>query len=422
MAKSLCPISERVPLIRRALGPRPAVLVACLVSLLWCSSAPAQSLRTPIDSSAPERARVRLGPFGITPSVGLTNLGLDTNVFNQADNPARDFTATLLPQLDAWFRAGRSRSHLIGRTELVYFQTYSSERSVNGGLEAKFEVPGNHLTPWAAAGYSASRQRLGYEIDLRSRRRRLDVSAGIEGRIASKTRLVFYLSRVDYRFDADDFFLGSGLAETLTRKSEQIGLDYRQSLTALSTLVISSSGGRDHFLYSPDRNADSARIEAGFDLDERALVSGRVRFGYRRFNGLHDLPDYSGLVASFTTGATLYGRVRVTLEGQRDIEYSVDRTYPYYVLTGGVLSFVPRLTQKWDTRFRVGFQRLAYRAADTQSAGRLDTTGLVGAGVGYHFVGAMRIGIDLDRQSRSSPVLSRDYSGLRLGTSVTYGR
>jgi hypothetical protein len=48
----------------------------------------------------PETAPVRLGPFGITPALVLRDLGRDTNVFNERDNPKSDFTLTVVPRLE----------------------------------------------------------------------------------------------------------------------------------------------------------------------------------------------------------------------------------------------------------------------------------------------------------------------------------
>src|SRR5712692_354187 len=39
-------------------------------------------------------ARIHLGPLGLNPSMGLANVGVDNNVFNETTNPKRDFTFT----------------------------------------------------------------------------------------------------------------------------------------------------------------------------------------------------------------------------------------------------------------------------------------------------------------------------------------
>jgi len=73
---------------------------------------------------------------------------------------------------------------------------------------------------------------------------------------------------------------------------------------------------------------------------------------------------------------------------------------------------------------RAGAQLLDYRdRADALPAisNRVDHVHSYGGGVGYHFGKDTRIGFNIDQQNRSSAVSGRQYSGLRFGTSVTYG-
>ena len=70
----------------------------------------------------PAEARMHLGPLALTPRFPVRNLGVDTNVFNSANLPTRDFTATFGPGVDTWLRIGRAR--LSGETlvEWTYFR------------------------------------------------------------------------------------------------------------------------------------------------------------------------------------------------------------------------------------------------------------------------------------------------------------
>jgi hypothetical protein len=371
-----------------------------------------------------EDARVHLGPVALTPSIGLTNLGIDSNVFNEVDDPKRDVTFTVAPQLGAWVRAGRTRTEITARADLVYFHHYASERSLDGDVEGRFAVPGNRVTPWIGGGYRSGRQRVGYEIDLRSRRVTSDVDAGVEVRVGGKTRIGVSATRQRTRYDGDAFFLGSSLETTLNRRTDTYGLEYRQSWTVLTTFVAQAETIRERFEFSPVRNSNSLRIQAGLDLEPRALINGRVRVGYRQFDGVAaGLPNYSGLVAAFMTGATIGGRTRLELSGERDVIYSIEQRYPYYVLTGATLSVTPRLTRSWDVQGRVGLQRLAYQPfALDELLDRVDRHRLFGGGVGYFLGRDVRIGFNVDRQRRRSPIQQRDYEGYRVGVSVTYGR
>src|SRR5213595_794479 len=44
--------------------------------------------------------KVHAGPFYLDPAILLKELGVDTNVFNEAQEPRQDFTFTITPQAD----------------------------------------------------------------------------------------------------------------------------------------------------------------------------------------------------------------------------------------------------------------------------------------------------------------------------------
>jgi len=369
---------------------------------------------------------MRLGPVGVTPSVSLTRLGVDTNVFNEFDDPKRDFTVTLTPRVDAWSRVGRSRVHVTGRSDLVYFDRYASERSVDSAIAGRAEFGGARIAPWLAASYETGRQRIGYEVDLRFRRQIGEVTGGVETRFGARSRIGVSLRRATYQHDPDAIFESRNLREVLNRRSEGVGAQFRYALTPYTTFAVEAQAGRDRFEFAAARDTRSYRVDTGFDLDPSALISGRGRIGYRQLEGVgSDVPAYSGLVASVAAGATVGGRTRLDVTTERDVTYSWEPDYPYYVQTGVLVTATPRLTDRWDVQGRIGRYRMAYRpvrGSETLLADRVDSYGLYGTGLGYHFGRDLRIGFNVDRERRTSPVQRRFYEGYRAGFSVTYGR
>ena len=78
-------------------------------------SPPRCSSRRPVLAQTPApdpdaEANIRFGPLSLKSTIALTNLGVDTNVFNQADadQPQSDFTMTFSPTTDVWLRMGRT--------------------------------------------------------------------------------------------------------------------------------------------------------------------------------------------------------------------------------------------------------------------------------------------------------------------------
>lgn len=371
-----------------------------------------------------ENARLRVGPFGITPGVRLTNIGVDSNVFNSADNPKSDFTMTLTPDVRVGIKPLRARVAFSSELGLEYFHTFADQRSLQGGVNGRAEVPFGRVTPWFAASYSSTKRRTGFDLDLRARWVSRAISVGAEGRVRGKLDAGVAFERRVYAYDPNQL-PGLNLALVLDRREEAATVYLRHRLTPLTTVVLQGAAGRDRFELSPGKNSHSARAELGVDLSPFALISGNARIGVRRFDGVGgDLLSYRGVVGSATARYTLLGRTQFEFVGQRDISYSFDVQYPYYVIGSSQVTVTPRLSQRWDVQGRFGRQRLAYKevVGALVPQNRVDHVRQIGVGGGYHLNGVTRFGVYLDHERRTSVISSRSYAGFRVGTSVTYAQ
>src|SRR5215470_3249089 len=182
--------------------------------LLLCLPAGALAQTEP-----PSNVRMHLGPFFVNPTIALTNAGVDTNVFNQAtqDSPKEDYTATLSPATEAWLRIGRSWLNATLREDLVYYQKYASERSVNSYYKASWQIPFNRLSFIPTASFLDTRERPGFEVDARAQRTEIGYGGSIEIRALSRTFFVAHANRQSIDFAADAVFLGANLHDELTR-------------------------------------------------------------------------------------------------------------------------------------------------------------------------------------------------------------
>jgi hypothetical protein len=365
-------------------------------------------------------ARIRLGPLGVTPSLSITNLGVDSNVFREEVNPRQDVTATVSPAALAWVRAGRSVLSIETRADMAYFERYATERSVDYAADGRYEIRANRLTPWVGARYATGRQRVGYEIDARSQRTDREARAGLQVQLGGKTAIDLSGRRTDYSYDADARFLGTSLHEVLNRRSESAAISLSQRVTPITTAFAIAESTRDRFALAEARNADSVRVLGGLNLAPLALVSGTVRAGYRSFVPRDGAP-FKGLVGSAHIAYTLVGRTRFDLLAERDLNYSFELASPHYVLTGGDLTVTPRLSTHWDVQARGGRHQLVYRDAAGAST-RTDQHMVYGAGLGYRVGSYLRLGANIDRERRTSDAQSREYEGYKMGVSMTYGR
>jgi len=368
---------------------------------------------------------MRIGPLALTPSIAVTDVGIDSNVFNEWDNPKSDFTTTIRTQADAWLRLGRTRLSGRGTLWYQYFGQYASERALNTDDMLRFDLPLTRFTPWVSGSYLDVRDRPGYEIDARARRNERAPSAGIDFHLSRKTIIGVSAKQTTIRYASDEVYLGTQLSTAFNRDVTTIGGSVRYRLTPLTTIVFQAENETQRFQYSKVRDANGLRLLPGVEFNPFALVSGRAYVGYRRLDFVSPvMPDFTGLVASIDLSYTLLGATRFAVGASRDVQYSFEARVPYYVLTGGVASISQHLFGNWDVTARAGTQRLAYQSLGSTlppGSNWTDTVNQFGGGIGYRLGRDLRVGLNVDQYRRRSVFYQREYKSLRIGTSVTYG-
>jgi hypothetical protein len=376
------------------------------------------------ETAPPEEGRFRLGPLRFTPSIALSNLGIDDNVFNEDLDPKQDTTAAVGPAVKLWMHVGRSRMSGQVSGQYLYFHRYQNQRTWNTTDDVKWEFPLGRVTPFIGGSYANTKERAGFEIDSRAHQRIDALRLGTSVRLSGVTSVVLTGTRSTTAYDEGETFLGVDLASALNRTSQSEELQLRVQLTPLTTLVLGAEALQDRFRFDAIRNANSIRVLPGFELRPSALISGKVFVGYRRFEALNAaVPDYSGPVAS--VDATCVARAtRLGVRVSRDLNYSFEPTEPYYALTDLGLTVTERVTRTWDLVARGGRQMLDYKQLTSVKTGnaRTDIIRQYGGGLGYRVGHTLRLGFDAIYFHRhSSQLAQRDFKGLRYGASVSYG-
>lgn len=395
------------------------VIALALVCLGGAVRAHAQEASDPFTAM-----RFQFGPVGFSPTLQLSNLGTDDNVFNEAADPKKDTTAAIGPNVDIVLRAGRSR--LVGKTggQYLYFQTYDNQRAWNTNVEGTWRFPMVRLVPFIMGKRSNTKDRPGFEIDSRARLDSRAVGFGTDIVASSKTTFVLTGTRDWAKYDENQTFLGVDLGQRLNRHSDTEQLDARFKLTPLTTLVVRAKATQDRFDGDSVRNTDSYAVMPGFELQPQALISGEVFVGVRRFTTLNSaLPDYSGVVASVRAKYAV-AATRLAVNVSRDVAYSYEQEQPFYLLTDVGGEVTQRITHIWDVVARGARQRLAYKNLVTlpNLPERVDRPWYAGAGVGYRVGETLRLGFDVNYYRRTMGLANaRNYSGLRLGGSLSYG-
>ena len=365
---------------------------------------------------------IHIGPLGLRPTVSITNVGNDSNVFNDADHPQEDFTATVVPRLAARLRGGRLMLSYGSATDMVYFKKLTSERSINFTTDVKLDANLGRLQPYVSAGWIDTKDRMNAEIDIRVPRTQRTLAAGARILLASRTAVVVSGRRFTLNFDDGAVFRGVDLTRTLNSRSDSVDAGVQLLLTPLTTLSITTSLQRDRFDAAPERDADTLRLIPALQFDPSSLIRGSVAVGYRRFRPLGpELPDYSGLVVQAGIGYTLMGRTKFDIDVTRDVQYSYEDLEPYYLSTGGRVTLTHQLVGALDVQALAGRQTMAYRHRLVPGEARRDQAETFGGGVGYRLRETMRLGFNWESNRRLSALDARRYVRRRLFASLTYG-
>jgi hypothetical protein len=392
--------------------------------LLACpAGAGAQSPLPPDPADAP--AWLRTGPLLLTPRFELLNTGVDSNVFNEAEDPKQDFTATIRPGVEAVLRLNVVRFVYRGSLDAVYFHKYKDERALNRNGEVRAELRFARLVPYASAAGVSTNDRPNNEVDLRAQRSATTYGAGVALQVFSRTAAVFNYQYHRLVYDPSQVYAGEDLAIQFNNHRSSYDAGARIALTELTKMSITGGQEQMRFALSPGRDSDSTRVGVTFDFDPQAIISGSATVGFRDFNPLSaELEPYSGLVAQATIRYAYQDRTVATGRYVRDVDYSVEEAEPYYLLNAATLTVTQRIGGPFDLQGILGRESRSYRArAGAAPAGddASDTLTTASAGVGYRLGESTRIGFNVEFTTRDALHTNRPYDRRRIYTTLNYG-
>jgi hypothetical protein len=395
-------------------------VLSCVIAVVSASATPARA-----QTQAPEAIEtmpIHFGALGLRPSISITNVGNDSNVFNEAEHPQEDFTATVVPRLVARVRGGRMTLSYGSAADMVYFKKFTSERSVNANTDIRLDADLGRVQPYASIGWVATKERLNAEIDVRTPRSQRALAGGLRVLMASRTALLVSGRRFTLDFDEGALFKGVDLSRTLNSQADSVDASLQLLLTPLTTFSMTTSLQRDRFEAAPERDSDTLRLLPALQFDPSTLIRGSVAVGYRRFRPLTPaLPDYSGLLVQAGLGYTMLARTKFDLDLARDVQYSFEDDEPYYLSTGGRLTVTHQLVGPLDLQAFGGGQTMAYRQSGTPTDVRRDQVRSYGGGAGYRLRNNVRLGVTWETNRRQSALDDRDYVRRRIYASLIYG-
>ena len=422
------PIQEG--LCTRAMFIGKVVGVSLCAMLCMPSTSSAQRSTVPVDP--PESVPLRLGPVALAPTLAVTNLGWDSNVFYQPDAVAvGDFAATTNPRVLGWMRLGRARVRGRANLNLVYFQDHASQRSVDQDYEGRFDLVLTRVTPYVSATWVSAKQPNGFEVDERIRRHEKNVTAGVGLEMGPRTNLDLAVRRQRAEFDEQSDFQDPLVSAFDDFTSQGVSASLGHDFTPFTSLVVNVDGHEDRFDDVPERDTNSVGISSGVEFRPFAMISGHAYVGWVRIEMVNgDSPPFGGLTAEVNLTYTLLGATRFILQAQRDVEYSAVRNQNAYLLGGLTASVNHRFGETWDAGARVGRYHVTYGLFEDSSAPVVSgpqpnayaedaTQG--GGELGYRVGPRMRLAFVLYHQHRESDLgPTRGYGRTVAGMSVNY--
>jgi len=305
-------------IVKRAAGS--ILLAACL-------AVPAQAQVRVLPVSAGVDS-VEVGPFYLTPSLTIRNLGVDGNVFNSSDRPRSDRTAILNPGLEVFLPVGqRLRLVADGGLDVAYFARESDERYVDHFGSADLELELRPVTVFAGLGGGHHRRRFTIEIDQRLRRAVTSARAGARLHVGDRTAFAFEIATDTEVFNEDQGANARMTKQALDRETRSLTAELRYRLTHKTSFLATAQLQRDDFTSDPraSTRASSQRYLAGFELSPKALIGGRLLVGARIFPQSDDqaAPEYSGLALSARISRRIAWFAQVRVRAERDVSHSL---------------------------------------------------------------------------------------------------
>jgi hypothetical protein len=376
----------------------------------------------------PNNAAVRIGPVGLAPVVKLTELGIDTNVYDRSDddNPVGSFTSRMTPSVNAWLQSTRVRVLGHSQFDLYYFKSLPQLNAVDSSNAGQIDLVVNRVTLFALGSRDVARFQRNLEIDSIAARRTDAVGAGAAVRLTGKTSIELAVQHAGLAYEPNSLYLNTDLAQQLNHTSLAESLAVRYAVTPLTTFSVEATHTKARFDSALDRDSEDLQVWPSIGFSPFAIVSGHAAIGLLKRTFATGGSAFTGSNGFVDLNYVLLGRTRFTIAGSRRLEYSYLVGVRDYVSTGATVTVTQRLGDAWDVGGTFGRTRLSYRqqtVADPLAPSPVPDETVLNSevDVGYNLKHA-RVGFYASETQRGTdlPAQFRGYQRYRVGATVTY--
>ena len=397
-------------------------LVMLAATLMMATPASAQGLLdNGLPTETPEVARYYVGPFTISPTLVIRELGIDTNVFDDHENPKRDYVLSLSPTVDIFGKLGLLQAALTSSTDFTWYAKYASERSLGRVVRGRVDFLPSRLRLSVGGGLVQTRERPNMEIELRARRNQNEAWGGVGFEISPIARVYTTLHQTTLDFQDNEVYRGIVLSDVLDRRTNVIEAGLAVSVTPFTTLLVSGRRTEDRFVADSRRDSDSQSAKTEFSFARDAIIQGHVNLGYRDFHPVDPtMSRFRGVTSGAGLSFTGFWRGHMDFDASRDVSYSYDVAEGYYVGTTMVGTYTQRVIGAVDVLTQLGLGKMDYGRRDGLDD-RVDNLRTMAGGVGYNFDNGGRFGLTYEYEVRESDSFAdRRYASRRLFGSYTH--
>lgn len=401
-------------------GPRRRAALVAVAMWLFASRAAAQGavgsgpLTGSLTDVEPTSGVLRIGPLRVAPGLTIREIGHDDNVFNDAVDPKSDVVVAGTPDVSVFARLRFVQISAYAGSEMQYYHTYESERSIGYSFKGRVDLIASRLAPFVGAAHVRQRLRPNGEVDVRADTTRNELSGGLAYELSADSRVFAAVIETDVDYE-DAFEDGVSLEQSLSHTGTEYTAGLRTALTPLLSMQLRGGVTTDEFRFDPSRNGQTGSGTIAFSFDRDAVISGLASFGYEDYSPEDPLvARYRGWTANVALAYPLLEIGHFNFGLQHGIDYSFDVEEGYYVNNSVSLAYTQRLFGEWDLQVQGSKGAFDYGNREGSQT-RQDTLDSVNGNLGYNLRNRSRVSANYELTERRSPAIaSRNYVRRRI--------
>lgn len=375
-----------------------------------------------------DQAAWRIGPFHIQPSLVISNVGVDSNIYYSPTDPVKDFTLTAGPAATVYLPFGRKFVlWAYGSPRYVWYKETAKERTWNYFFNGSAQLALKNIFFSLDGIYNDARERWSTEVDIRPRRKEMGYGASALVKLAWKTS--FSLGYRTVKYDYADEVTGEGfdVRQELNRTEAYGTLSVFYQISSLNRFFVDLEYGRYDFEFAERAalsDSRSAAAYAGFEFSPLSRrLRGRVRIGYKNFDVLNpDMPDHQGLVGSAQVSLRVNEPLAFRVSYVRDVVFSLWYDNPYYLQSqpgGGASLYLFRFL-RLDYDYSNGRNEYPLVGGGGPETKRYDQYITHSTGAYFRITKSAALGFVLSWWARDSNIPSEDDKRTFFGLNLTY--